>query len=498
MTDSNGKASRFGTTSTRPAAPAVAGTAIGVEPADALAEATVSQKEAGRRLDGSAPATVAVVRALVSVGSGLLVGLAVGSVAWGIVGALLVALAWGMADRRRFLRWARAPLAPPRLAWSLWQPAAGRLFTSLRRSRRRMSRLVAELRWLHGTLNSIPDGWIVLRRDGAIEAINQGASQMLGLALRDRRRNLSDLLRDPSIASLVRGDAEDGIVEIPSPVEDARRLELRHLVVDENRSIILIRDVTMLDRLLTMRQDFIANVSHELRTPLTVIIGYLEALEDDDIDEETLRRLLGRLRVPADRMKALVEDLLTLTRLESSPRPGPGDMEAVNGTAMLQSVINEARQLATPQHDIVLDADPAVTANAVPGELHSAFFNLIANAIRYSPDGGVVHVRWRQGDGGPRLEVEDHGLGIPPEHISRLTERFFRVDLPKSRVRGGTGLGLAIVKHILRRHGTRLHVASELGKGSLFSFELPAADAATPTSGPLLPAAPDQAASPVN
>ena len=272
------------------------------------------------------------------------------------------------------------------------------------------------------------------------------------------------------------GDAEDGIVELASPIDESRRLELRYLPVDDERSIILVRDVTMLDRLLSMRQDFIANVSHELRTPLTVIIGYLEALQDDDIDQETLRQLLGRLQAPADRMKALVEDLLTLTRLESSPMPGKGDMEAVNAATMLQSVLNEARQLATDKHDIVLEADEEVIARAVPGELHSAFFNLIANAVRYSPDGGPVWVRWQQGEAGPRFEVEDHGLGIPPEHISRLTERFFRVDLAKSRVRGGTGLGLAIVKHILRRHGTRLQVQSELGEGSLFYFDLPTGD----------------------
>ena len=273
--------------------------------------------------------------------------------------------------------------------WSAWRETAAALSASLGRSRDRTARLVQELRWLLGTLDSMPDGWIVLQRGGAIEAVNEGASTLLGLARRDRRRNFQDLLRDRSIASLVRGEVEDGIVEVASPVDESRRLELRYLPVDENRSIILIRDVTMLDRLLTMRQDFIANVSHELRTPLTVIIGYLEALEDDDIDQDMLHTLLGRLRPPANRMKALVEDLLTLTRLESSPIPGPADMEDVNAAAMLESAVNEARQLATPEHEIVLEADSSIVARAVAAELHSAFFNLIANAIRYSPDGAA-------------------------------------------------------------------------------------------------------------
>ena len=416
----------------------------------------------------------------VCLAAALALGAATGSVAWGAVAGLAVWALWGGIDAGVFRRWTRNPLRQPRLRLSSWRDTAMGFSASLHGSRSRTSRLVGELRWLLRTLDSMPDGWIVLQRGGAIEAVNRGASSLLGLARRDRRRNFTDLLRDPSIASLVRGEVEDGIVEVASPADESRRLELRYLPVDDHRSIILIRDVTMLDRLLTMRQDFIANVSHELRTPLTVIIGYLEALEDDDIDQDMLRTLLGRLRPPADRMKALVEDLLTLTRLESSPMPGPADMEDVQAARVLESVVHEARQLATPAHDIVLAADQTLTARAVAAELHSAFFNLIANAIRYSPDGGQVMVRWQPGGIGPRFEVEDHGLGIPQEHISRLTERFFRVDVAKSRVRGGTGLGLAIVKHILRRHGTRLQVESELGVGSLFFFELPTEDGQPP------------------
>ena len=408
-----------------------------------------------------------------------------GSLPWGVVAALFAWIAASALRARSFRRWSRKPLAAPRLPGSPWQAQAAHLHTALHRSRGLAKRLISELRWLQGTLDSMPDGWIVLLPDGTVEAVNQSARRLLGLARNDRRRHLPALVRDPSVGALVRGEAEDGIVELPSPVEEGRRLELRHLPVDAQRSIILIRDVTMLDRLLTMRQDFIANVSHELRTPLTVIIGYLEALEDDDIDQQTLRRLLGRLHSPADRMKALVEDLLTLTRLESSPMPGKDDIERVQPAAMLESAVNEARQLATAAHDIVLEADAGLGAHAVPSELHSAFFNLIANAIRYSPDGGLVNVRWKTGRAGPRFEVEDHGLGIPPEHISRLTERFYRVDLAKSRVRGGTGLGLAIVKHILRRHRTRLEVESELGEGSLFSFELPPLFHETAAASPL-------------
>ena len=407
------------------------------------------------------------------VGVGALAGWASGSLAWGVAAALG---AWTVVDAAQagaFRRWARAPFVQPRLAGALWQAPALRLHGAVRRPRDLARQVIAELRWLQDTLDWMPDGWIVLRPGGTIEAVNHTARGLLGLAKNDRRRRLPDILREPAVKALVGGQVEDDIVELASPVDETRRLELRHRPVEGDRAIILIRDVTMLNRLLTMRQDFIANVSHELRTPLTVIIGYLEALDDEDIDKETLRRLLGRMHSPAGRMKALVEDLLTLTRLESSPMPGKDDIEEVYAAGLLESAVNEARQLATPAHDIVLEADPALRAQAVPSELHSAFSNLIANAIRYSPDGGVVNVRWRRGDAGPRFEVEDRGIGIPQEHISRLTERFFRVDIAKSRVRGGTGLGLAIVKHVLRRHRTQLQVSSELGSGSLFSFELP-------------------------
>ena len=334
-------------------------------------------------------------------------------------------------------------------------------------------RLGRELALLQRTFDAVPDGWMVLSDSGAVATENDAARRLLGM-VRGDRRTLMEVARDPAVDSLMAGEVEDGIVEIASPIDDSTRLELRHIRADEGQSIVLVRDVTTLNRLLTMRQDFIANVSHELRTPLTVIVGYLETLEDDDIDLETMRRLLDRLHAPAERMKALVDDLLTLTRLESSPMPGPDDVEIVKVAAMVDSIVAEARQLAGPEHEFHIDADPEMCVAGVPAELHSACFNLVANAIRYSPDGGPIHVRWGASDEGPRFEVEDAGQGIAAEHISRLTERFFRVDLADSRARGGTGLGLAIVKHVLRRHNSQLGVASEVGEGSVFHFVLPA------------------------
>ena len=349
----------------------------------------------------------------------------------------------------------------------LWQEPAVHLFRSMRHSRGRLRRLVTRLRYVRAATEALPDGAILIKRNGEIDMFNAAAQSLLGLTVGDVGKNLVALVRNPEIAALVNGDVADGLVEIAATHSELR-LEVRRIKIDESRLLILARDVTQLNRLLSMRQDFVANVSHELRTPLTVILGYLESLDDATLDRDELRDLLGRLRSPTRRMKVLVDDLLLLTRLESSPRPSQTDLDMVNVATMLETIVADARQVSAGQHRITLDADPALRLRGSEFELHSAFSNLINNAIRYSPDGGDIHVRWYRGTTGPHFEVEDHGMGIPAQHLTRITERFYRVDLSGSRARGGTGLGLAIVKHVLKRHDATLGVRSELNKGSLF------------------------------
>lgn len=412
------------------------------------------------------------VRGLVCVALGIVAGLLSGE--WAI-GALVACLVWigiGALNFLAFDRWTRRPLGPTSSESSIWRGGVGRLRQSQRHSRERSAWLLAELRWLKDTFDAIPDGWIVIHRAGSIETINASARALLGLEASDKNQNLLALIRNPAIVELVRGDIDSDIVEIPAPTDETKRLELRHIQVGDDRSIVLIRDVTTLNRLLTMRQDFVANVSHELRSPLTVIIGYLEALNDDDIEIEVVRESIARLESPAARMKALVEDLLTLSRLESSPSPEDEDFDIVDVPAMLTAIASEARSVSNDDHEISLELDCRSAVLGIPSELHSAFSNLVSNAIRYSPDGGRIVIRWANHDGKPEFSVRDDGIGIPPEHISRLTERFYRVDMKKSRGRGGTGLGLAIVKHILRRHHSELRIASRVGEGSTFSFGL--------------------------
>ena len=180
--------------------------------------------------------------------------------------------------------------------------------------------------------------------------------------------------------------------------------------------------------------------------------------------QEEVLTILKRMDGPAKRMKSLVEDLLTLTRLESSPLPATDMVKSYDGGLYLESVLQDARQLSGGKHEFALEAEHGLVIEGVPPELDSALSNLISNAVRYSPHGGRITARWKATETGVLLEVEDHGVGIAPEHISRITERFYRVDFASERVRGGTGLGLAIVKHVLRRHRTLLKVTSELGE----------------------------------
>jgi two-component system, OmpR family, phosphate regulon sensor histidine kinase PhoR len=406
--------------------------------------------------------------------------------AWGAAVAFVLAILIVMQARDflRFEHWSRHPLQRPDISSDLWQVPAERLFRSYRASRIRTKLILKQLQYLRSATEALPDGAVLIKHSGEIEMYNLAAQSLLGLSRSDVGQNLVSLVRSPPLTALIDGQVTEGLVEIAAKPSD-RRLEIRRIDVDPERLLILARDVTQLNRLLSMRQDFIANVSHELRTPLTVIRGYLESLDDPSLDTQQLHELVNRLRSPSERMQVLVDDLLLLTRLESSPKPGRGDVTLVSVTPLLQTIAAEARQLSNGRHQITVSADPNLKLAGVESELHSAFANLVGNAVRYSPNGGDIDIRWYSTPAGPRFEVSDHGIGIPLEHLNRITERFYRVDLSGSRARGGTGLGLAIVKHVLKRHDATLDISSEPGKGSVFScvFPIPQAETAFDAKG---------------
>ena len=396
--------------------------------------------------------------------------------AWGVVAALVVVAAFQFVELIRFSRWARRPLTRPPEGWT-WREDAMRAYQSIRATRARARRFAEVLRQMQRTADAIPDGLVVVRGSGEIESFNQAARTLLGLLPADRGENLFAFIRDPQIQTLYASE-DAGLLEIDSPVNAGTRIEMRRVKLEEDRYILIARDITELNRLLTLRRDFVANVSHELRTPLTVILGYLETLTEDKLGKTQRRAAITNLARPARRIQALAEDLLTLTNLESSPHPDDSKIVGVVVERVLLSVVEEARNLSEGKHEIVLESDASLVVEGIAEELFSAFHNLVINAVRYSPDGGRISVRWYRSDEGAVLEVEDEGVGIASEHLSRLTERFYRVDLRGAGVRGGTGLGLAIVKHVLRRHDSVLQVESTLGKGSKFWCVLPQLDIA--------------------
>jgi len=243
---------------------------------------------------------------------------------------------------------------------------------------------------------------------------------------------------------------------------------------NKHQRMLLTRDVTQIERLETTRRDFVANVSHELRTPLTVLSGFLETLRDmppEALSDEQREQYMKLMLDQAQRMQAIVADLLTLSTLESSPTTDP---QPVNMPALIETVLSQARALSGGRHEIVGEIDEGLDILGTGTEIASAISNLLINAVRYTPEGGHITVRWRrEPDGDARYSVKDTGIGIASHHLPRLTERFYRVDRSRSRESGGTGLGLAITKHIAMRHDAELEIASELGQGSTFALHFP-------------------------
>jgi two-component system phosphate regulon sensor histidine kinase PhoR len=225
-------------------------------------------------------------------------------------------------------------------------------------------------------------------------------------------------------------------------------------------------------RLEAVRRDFVANASHELRSPLTVISGYLETLGQDPALDADLQGPVAEMRRQAERMTAIIRDLLELSRLEESDEVVGG--EPIDIAALLALLRKDV--LARPAHprDVRVRVDSQARLMGDEPEIHSAFSNLVDNARKYTAVDGSIEMRWWVDEDGGHFAVSDTGMGIPPEHIPRLTERFYRVDAGRSRSTGGSGLGLAIVKHVLQRHGATLEVQSTLGAGSTFTCHFPA------------------------
>ena len=376
------------------------------------------------------------------------------------------------------IRWAAAPLGTPTPSASgVWGVAFDALHRRGRLASAEREQATQELARFRRAAEALPDGVVILDGYRAIEWMNQQAELCFGLkAATDTGSRITHLLREPDFLAYLDDTDHRGIpLELRTRRNPGRVLQVQASPFAAGRTLLLVRDVTQLQKLATMRRDFVANVSHELKTPLTVTMGFIETAQDalEDSPPATIAGYLRTADEQARRMRQLIEDLLTLSALETDAPPPLEDRVGV--AALLEDILQEVRTLSAGRHRITLEnTGPAWLLGSVR-ELRSALANLAGNAVRYSPDGGDITLGWRaDGETGAIFSVRDSGIGIAAEHLPRLTERFYRVDRGRSREAGGTGLGLAIVKHVLERHQATLNIESAPGHGSTFSIAFPA------------------------
>ena len=408
-------------------------------------------------------------------------------------GLLLAGLAWFFLDTlrlTRLLRWLRAEQnaevpgvlsGPVPTAGGVWGDVVDRIRRLLKNRDRQYQESQSRLNEFLSAMQASPNGVVLLDAEGRIEWCNQTAAQHFGFdAKRDVMQHIANLVRDPAFTAYLASGVFSREVTIPGGLSTAARpvrLSVNLHPYGNERKLLLSRDITALELAEAMRRDFVANVSHEIRTPLTVLSGFIETLQTLPLKEPERIRYLGLMAQQSQRMQTLVNDLLTLSRLEGSPSPDTSDW--VTTSALLAQCEQEARALsavlAPAGHLLEFEPGPACELAGVQNELLSAMSNLVTNAVRYTPQAGSVKVRWTLlDDGRGEFQVQDSGPGMASEHLPRLTERFYRIDRSRSRETGGTGLGLAIVKHVTQRHGAELKIESQLGQGSRFSIVFPA------------------------
>lgn len=369
----------------------------------------------------------------------------------------------------------------------VWSEIVHRIQRLLRQRENQALAAEQRLQYFLQAIQASPNGVTLLDAQGRIEWCNATASSHLGLDVRrDLKQHIVHLVRDPVFSKYFAMDQHDSEVVIDgraSSLVKTPKLSVQLHAYGEGQQLLLTRDITSVTLADAMRRDFVANVSHEIRTPLTVLSGFVETLQSIPLEADEQQRYLHLMAVQADRMQSLVADLLTLSQLEGSLPPSL--YEKVNLPDLMSRVATDAAALSSvlsgqegdergPVHELIFEPVPHWSLLGVRSELLSAISNLVSNAVRYTPEGGQIRVAWSRTSDGAIFSVSDTGPGIAPEHLPRLSERFYRVDRSRSRETGGTGLGLAIAKHVVQRHGGELRIQSQVGKGSTFMLVLPA------------------------
>jgi two-component system phosphate regulon sensor histidine kinase PhoR len=393
------------------------------------------------------------------------------SLAVGVVG-LLCWNYWQLFKLNKWL-WHSKKMSPP-TAVGIWEHIYEGIYHLSRRNRKKRKELGELVKRFREGSEALPDAAVVVDEQANIVWCNRLARIDLGLRWPgDAGRRVDNLIRHPKFIEYFHAGNYRYPIEVPSPVNPRKIFEYRIMRYGEDHLLLIARDVTRVSQLEDMRRDFVANVSHELRTPLTVINGYLELLPDEPDQDPFLSKAVHEMSQQTLRMRNLIEDLLILSRIESSAERIYEN--TVDMAAMIESIKVEAETLNQSRgHTLRYHIEPDITVYGVETELRSACSNLVFNAINYTPEGGTIDVSWKAHKDGVRFAVRDNGDGIEEKHLNRLTERFYRVDKARSRKTGGSGLGLSIVKHVLNHHNSQLDITSVVGEGSEFGFELSA------------------------
>ncbi len=381
---------------------------------------------------------------------------------------------WHLFNLYRLDRWLTRPKrSNPPDAVGIWGQTFYKIHRLQIKNRKRKRRFAQLLREFRKSTTAMPDGTIILNEQNQIEWFNRAAADLLGLVgARDTGQRIDNLIRNPKFISYLESSDFEEALELKSPFHEDIQISVQIIRYGRrDQRLLLVKDVTRLANLERTRRDFVANASHELRTPLTVIGGYLDTMAADDDFPEEWKQPVTQMQQQSRNMTAIVSGLLELSRLESLKTAAP--RQVVDLGPLIDGIRSEVMAAFPGKAQIQVKLETSAKLLGHESELHSIFENLITNAVKYSEDGGLVKVRWYLDSNGARLSVSDNGIGIPSEDIPRLTERFYRVDVGRSRETGGTGLGLAITKHALGRHGGTLEIESEVGSGSTFTCHFP-------------------------
>ena len=387
--------------------------------------------------------------------------------------AFIIYALWHLIHILILLRWLQNPAKKLSLSYGIWADIFNHISKLEHRNVAQKERYRSMIDDFQTLTDAFPDATLVVDEKSNMTWFNRAAGSLLGLVDPDDiGLPVTALIRNPEFAEWLNGPKKEDVkLEMPAPGRgrDETWLDVSIVTIRDNQGLLILRDISELHNVERIRRDFVTNVSHELRTPLTVMLGYLEIFQNRAEDE--LSDPLRRMHAQAVQMQLMLDDFLELSRLQAVESDGEEEVADIAG--MLRQLQEQAEEISRGNHQLRFEIDGKLALFGISSDLESAFRNLIVNALKYTPEGGSIFVRWIDSSAGPTLSVDDNGIGIPAREIPRLTERFYRVGSDRGRKSGGTGLGLAIVKHVLNEHQARLEISSEYGVGSQFVCVFP-------------------------